>query len=172
MVTLAYVTIRPPRFSRVDITKTRAEARGTIVASIARAAGETTSQERACDTRHFADIFDKLPCSFDLLRHEGVCALRLKNRLPNHDFPLLANSPDGPVNEETMFAATRRWFRRNRTPITVTVGLVGAGYVVTQYIVSKLNEARERMSNHRIAKEKYMNSPRCQTPSSSSSSLY
>ncbi|KAJ4391833.1 peroxin [Gnomoniopsis smithogilvyi] len=52
-----------------------------------------------------------------------------------------------------MFAATRRWLRRNRTPITVTVGLIGAGYVVTQYVVSKLNEARERMSNDRIAKE-------------------
>ncbi|KAJ4424169.1 peroxin [Gnomoniopsis sp. IMI 355080] len=52
-----------------------------------------------------------------------------------------------------MFAATRRWFRRNRTPITVTVGLIGAGYVVTQYVVSKLNEARERMSNERISKE-------------------
>lgn len=58
-----------------------------------------------------------------------------------------------------MFAATRRWFRRNRTPITVTVGLIGAGYVVTQYVVSKLNEARERMSNERISKEKYVPLP-------------
>lgn len=55
-----------------------------------------------------------------------------------------------------MFAATRRWFRRNRTPIAVGVGLIGAGYVVTQYIVSKLNDARERMSSDRIAKEKYV----------------
>lgn len=55
-----------------------------------------------------------------------------------------------------MFAATRRWFRRNRTPLAVTVGLVGAGYVVTQYVVSKLNEARERMSSDRIAKEHRM----------------
>lgn len=54
-----------------------------------------------------------------------------------------------------MFAATRRWFRRNKTPLAITVGLVGAGYVVTQYVVSKLNEARERMTSDRIAKEKY-----------------
>lgn len=53
-----------------------------------------------------------------------------------------------------MFAATRRWFRRNRTPIAVGVGLVGAGYVVTQYVLNKLNDARERMSSDRIAKEK------------------
>ncbi|CAN8096315.1 unnamed protein product [Discula destructiva] len=52
-----------------------------------------------------------------------------------------------------MFAATRRWLRRNKTPLTITVGLIGAGYVVTQYVVSKLNEARERMANDRIAKE-------------------
>lgn len=63
-----------------------------------------------------------------------------------------------------MFAAIRRWFRRNRTPITVTVGLVGAGYVVTQYVVSKLNEARERMSNDRIAKEKYVTCPPLHPP--------
>ena len=53
-----------------------------------------------------------------------------------------------------MFAATRRWFRRNRTPIAVGVGVVGAGYVVTQYVLSKINDARERMSSERIAKEK------------------
>lgn len=58
-----------------------------------------------------------------------------------------------------MFAATRRWFRRNRTPLTITVGLLGAGYVVTQYVVSKLNEARERMGNDRIAKEKCVSLP-------------
>ncbi|KKY32719.1 putative peroxin-3 protein [Diaporthe ampelina] len=52
-----------------------------------------------------------------------------------------------------MFAATRRWFRRNRTPIAIGVGVVGAGYVVTQYVLNKLNDARERMSGDRIAKE-------------------
>ncbi|CAK7232059.1 peroxin [Sporothrix bragantina] len=52
-----------------------------------------------------------------------------------------------------MFAATRQWFRRHRTPIAVGVGIVGAGYVATQYVLSKLNDARERMSSDRIAKE-------------------
>ena len=53
-----------------------------------------------------------------------------------------------------MLAATRRWFRRNRTPIAIGVGVVGVGYVVTSYIVGKLRDARERMSSDRIAKEK------------------
>ncbi|CAK7241035.1 MAG: peroxin [Sporothrix thermara] len=52
-----------------------------------------------------------------------------------------------------MFAATRQWFRRHRTPIAVGVSLVGAGYVATQYVMAKLNDARERMSSDRIAKE-------------------
>lgn len=52
-----------------------------------------------------------------------------------------------------MFAATRRWFRRNRTPIAIGVGVLGAGYVATQYVLNKLNDARERMSGDRIAKE-------------------
>lgn len=53
-----------------------------------------------------------------------------------------------------MFAATRRWFRRNKTPIAIGLGVVGAGYIATQYILGKLNDARERMSSDRIAKEK------------------
>ncbi|KAK4123190.1 Peroxin-3 [Parathielavia appendiculata] len=52
-----------------------------------------------------------------------------------------------------MLAATRRWFRRNRTPIAIGVGVVGVGYVVSSYIVGKLRDARERMSSDRIAKE-------------------
>lgn len=70
-----------------------------------------------------------------------------------------------------MFAATRRWFRRNRTPIAIGVGVVGAGYVATQYVLNKLNDARERMSGDRIAKEKCVLSslhPPCPNASSSS----
>ncbi|KAK4190412.1 putative PEX3 peroxisomal biogenesis factor 3 [Podospora australis] len=52
-----------------------------------------------------------------------------------------------------MLAATRRWFRRNRTPIAIGVGVIGAGYVVTHYVLNKLQDARERMSSDRIAKE-------------------
>ncbi|EEU46498.1 uncharacterized protein NECHADRAFT_100129 [Fusarium vanettenii 77-13-4] len=52
-----------------------------------------------------------------------------------------------------MFTSMRRWLRNNRTPIAVGVGVIGAGYVATQYVISKLNDARERMSSDRIAKE-------------------
>lgn len=34
------------------------------------------------------------------------------------------------------------------------VGIIGAGYFVTQYALNKLKDARERMSSDRIAKEK------------------
>ncbi|KAK4196716.1 putative PEX3 peroxisomal biogenesis factor 3 [Triangularia verruculosa] len=52
-----------------------------------------------------------------------------------------------------MLAATKRWFRRNRTPLAIGAGVVGAGYVVTNYVLGKLQDARERMSSDRIAKE-------------------
>ncbi|KAI0526439.1 Peroxin-3 family protein [Xylaria bambusicola] len=52
-----------------------------------------------------------------------------------------------------MLSTTRRWFRRNRTPIAIGVGIVGAGYLATQYVLNKINDARERMSSDRIAKE-------------------
>ncbi|KFY21389.1 hypothetical protein V493_07436 [Pseudogymnoascus sp. VKM F-4281 (FW-2241)] len=52
-----------------------------------------------------------------------------------------------------MISATRRWFRRNRTPIAVGVGVLGAGYIAAQYVLGKLSDARERMSSDRISKE-------------------
>ncbi|RYC60430.1 hypothetical protein CHU98_g5782 [Xylaria longipes] len=52
-----------------------------------------------------------------------------------------------------MLSATRQWLRRNRTPIGIGVGIVGAGYLATQYVLGKINDARERMSSDRIAKE-------------------
>ncbi|KAK4239970.1 Peroxin-3 [Achaetomium macrosporum] len=52
-----------------------------------------------------------------------------------------------------MLAATRRWFRRNRTPIAIGLGVIGAGYIATSYVLGKLRDARERMSSDRIAKE-------------------
>ncbi|KAL2270378.1 hypothetical protein VTJ83DRAFT_2562 [Remersonia thermophila] len=52
-----------------------------------------------------------------------------------------------------MLAATKRWFNRNRRPIAIAAGVVGTGYVVTSYLLSKLRDARERMSSDRIAKE-------------------
>lgn len=53
-----------------------------------------------------------------------------------------------------MISATRRWFRRNRTPIAIGFGVIGVGYVATQYVLSKISDARERMSSDRIAREK------------------
>ncbi|KAI0128804.1 Peroxin-3 family protein [Xylariales sp. AK1849] len=52
-----------------------------------------------------------------------------------------------------MISATRRWFQRNRTPIALGVGVIGAGYLATQYVLGKINDARERMSSDRVAKE-------------------
>jgi peroxin-3 len=55
-----------------------------------------------------------------------------------------------------MIVATRRWFRRNRTNFAIGAGVIGAGYLAGQYILGKVSEARQRMSDERIAKEKYM----------------
>lgn len=52
-----------------------------------------------------------------------------------------------------MIQTTRRWFRRNRTNFAIGAGVLGAGYVVGQYVLGKLGEARQRMSEDRIAKE-------------------
>jgi len=52
-----------------------------------------------------------------------------------------------------MLTATRQWLRRNRTPIAIGAGVIGAGYVATQYVLGKISDARERMSSDRIAKE-------------------
>jgi peroxin-3 len=54
-----------------------------------------------------------------------------------------------------MIAATRRWARRNRTNFAIGAGVLGAGYLAGQYVLGKLSEARQRMSDDRIAKEKY-----------------
>jgi peroxin-3 len=55
-----------------------------------------------------------------------------------------------------MIGATRRWVRRHRKGLAIGVGVVGAGYLVGQYVLSKISEARERMSSERIAREKYV----------------
>jgi len=55
----------------------------------------------------------------------------------------------------TMLEASRSWFRRNRTRFAVTFGVLGASYLVAQYVLGKISEARERMTSERIAKEKY-----------------
>lgn len=55
-----------------------------------------------------------------------------------------------------MIEATRRWFRRNRRGLAIGAGIIGVGYVAGQYLLSKISEARERMTSDRIAKEKYV----------------
>ncbi|KAL2417710.1 Peroxisomal biogenesis factor 3 [Exophiala dermatitidis] len=52
-----------------------------------------------------------------------------------------------------MISATRRWLRRNRTGIAIGAGVIGATYLAGQYVLGKINEARERMQMDRIAKE-------------------
>ncbi|CAG5188332.1 uncharacterized protein ALTATR162_LOCUS11933 [Alternaria atra] len=52
-----------------------------------------------------------------------------------------------------MIQGTRRWLRRNRTNFAIGAGVLGAGYLAGQYVLGKLGEARQRMSDDRIAKE-------------------
>lgn len=52
-----------------------------------------------------------------------------------------------------MIGATRRWFQRNRKGLAIGAGVMGAGYLAGQYVLSKISEARERMSSDRIARE-------------------
>ena len=53
-----------------------------------------------------------------------------------------------------MIGAARRWLRRNRKGLAIGAGVLGAGYLAGQYVLSKISEARERMSSDRIAREK------------------
>lgn len=53
-----------------------------------------------------------------------------------------------------MISATRRWLRRNRNGIAIGAGVIGAGYLAGQYVLGKINDARERMQSDRISKEK------------------
>ena len=55
-----------------------------------------------------------------------------------------------------MFSATRNWLRRNRTGIAIGAAVVGGTYFVGQYVVSKINDARERSTLDKIAKDKYV----------------
>ncbi|KAL4883282.1 Peroxin-3-domain-containing protein [Aspergillus karnatakaensis] len=52
-----------------------------------------------------------------------------------------------------MISATRSWFRRNRKTLAIGTGVIGVGYLAGQYVISKISEARERMSSDRIARE-------------------
>jgi peroxin-3 len=56
-----------------------------------------------------------------------------------------------------MMQGTRRWLRRNRTNFAIGAGVLGAGYLAGQYVLGKLGEARQRMTDERTAKEKCAN---------------
>lgn len=75
-------------------------------------------------------------------------------------YPTLDYSPTRYANIrsiliQTMIAATRKWLRRNRTPFAIGFGVLGVGYVATQYVMGKISDALQRMSSDRIAREKY-----------------
>jgi len=53
-----------------------------------------------------------------------------------------------------MIEATRKWLRRNRTSLVIGAGVIGGVYLAGQYVVNKISEARQRMSDERVAKEK------------------
>ncbi|KAL9605781.1 MAG: hypothetical protein Q9179_001014 [Wetmoreana sp. 5 TL-2023] len=52
-----------------------------------------------------------------------------------------------------MITSTRRWLRRNRTNFAIGAGVLGVGYLAGQYVLSKIAETRQRLSEDRVAKE-------------------
>ncbi|KAF1933584.1 peroxisomal membrane protein [Didymella exigua CBS 183.55] len=52
-----------------------------------------------------------------------------------------------------MIQSTRNWLRRNRANFAIGAGVVGTAYLAGQYALGKFSEARQRMSEERIAKE-------------------
>lgn len=75
-----------------------------------------------------------------------------------HDLNLFSSSQRAKITIN-MIGATRRWFQRNRKGLAIGAGVIGAGYLAGQYVLSKISEARERMSSDRIAREKSVNPP-------------
>ena len=79
---------------------------------------------------------------------------------PNHPPPIPAPPSHPPPRPHTMvFAATRRFLRRNRTPLLLTTAIAGASYLTITYITSKLTSAKSRLHSERIAREKSSPSP-------------
>ncbi|KZM19367.1 peroxin, variant 2 [Ascochyta rabiei] len=52
-----------------------------------------------------------------------------------------------------MLQSTRNWLRRNRTNFAIGAGVLGTAYLAGQYALGKFSEARQRMSEDRIARE-------------------
>lgn len=53
-----------------------------------------------------------------------------------------------------VYTRIKNWVQRNRYPLAIGAGIVGATYFTAQYLLGKLNEARQGMSDDRIAKAK------------------
>jgi peroxin-3 len=53
-----------------------------------------------------------------------------------------------------MITSTREWFRRNRTRFAIGAGILGAGYLATNFVLGKISETRQRLSDDSIAREK------------------
>ena len=53
-----------------------------------------------------------------------------------------------------MLDSTRRWFRRHSKKFLVGAGSIGVAYLAGQYAWTKWLEARQRMNDERISKEK------------------
>lgn len=56
-----------------------------------------------------------------------------------------------------MIENSRRWLRRNRSSFAFGAGILGVGYLASQYVAGKLSEARQRINDDRIAREKSYN---------------
>lgn len=67
--------------------------------------------------------------------------------------PASKRSPGHRTTHSTMIQSTRNWLRRNRTNFAIGAGVLGTAYLAGQYALGKFSEARQRMSEERIAKE-------------------
>lgn len=52
-----------------------------------------------------------------------------------------------------MITSARKWLNRKRTTFAVGAGVLGAGYIAGQYVLSKVAETRQQMAEDRVAKE-------------------
>ena len=69
-------------------------------------------------------------------------------------FPKVAHTLQLILLANNTMDATKKWLRRNRTNFAIGFGIAGLTYVTGQYILTKIADARERMTGDRISKEK------------------
>ncbi|KAF2484624.1 Peroxin-3-domain-containing protein [Neohortaea acidophila] len=93
----------------------------------------------------FGELMDSL--GFRMLKSKQTAKLIYQLCITPSSIPI-TTTLDG-----AMIEATRRWFRRNRTSLLIGAGVIGAGYVATQYVLNKIQEARQRMTEDRVSRE-------------------